>query len=89
MKTEFNPADFAEMKKVERALIATLKPFKDHVHPALLMFTLIRCARVFLRQGERAAQKELLPTIIAYLEGKTQPPGSHSLIWTPDDGGIQ
>lgn len=86
MKTEFSQADFAEMKKVERAVIAVLKPFNEHVHPALMMFAMIRCARVFLRKGDRAAQQELLPTIVAYMEGKTQPPGSHSLIWTPDSG---
>lgn len=80
--TKWNDDDFAQMKVVERAIIAAVLPLVQNINPLLAFYAMIRCARVMLRKGEPAAQKALLPTVFAYLEGK-RPPGSPSMLWMP------
>lgn len=75
--------DFAKMKQVERAIIDAVLPLVQNINPLLAFYTMIRCARVMLRKGEPAAQKAILPTVIAYLEGRTRPPGDATLLWLP------
>jgi hypothetical protein len=80
--------DFAKMKAVERDLIDFLQARVMDMPPALALFTLIRCARVFLRKGDDESQRALLPVIQAYLEGRVKPPvggAGHergSILWT-------
>lgn len=76
--------DFRQMKIVERAIIDAVLPLVQSIHPLLAFYAMIRCARVMLRKGEPDAQKELLPTVFAYLEGKAKPPGAPaSALWLP------
>lgn len=79
----WNDEDFARMKLVERAIIDAVLPLIQGINPLLAFYAMIRCARVMLRKGEPDAQKALLPTVFAYLEGKTRPPGAESLLWLP------
>jgi hypothetical protein len=77
--------DFARMKEVERDLIDFLQARVMDMPPALALFTLIRCARVFLRKGDDETQRALLPVIKAYLDGQvTYAAGSRGL-WLPPE----
>lgn len=81
----FGVDDFQDMKDVERAVIAVLLRFQ--VNPIVMMFALLRCARVLLRKGDADAQKMLLPVVKDYLDGKMNAQGAPSLLWTPDAPG--
>lgn len=81
--------DYAEMKVIERAVIATLLPLIQNRNPLLALFALIRCARVLLRKGDTDAQKALLPVVEAYLRGRVKPPGEQSMLWLPPWEGIE
>ena len=78
MALSFTNADAEQMKTIERALVATLLPFKGNTEAALVVFALVRCARVMLRLYPEQTKKALLPIMTAYLEGKNQPPGEES-----------
>lgn len=82
---QYRPEDFEHMKVVERKLVDTLQPFTVNTPPALMVLTLIRCARVILRKCDPGDQKFLLPVLIAFLEGKMRQPGDPSLIWLPEE----
>lgn len=82
----YRPEDFEQMKAVERKLVDTLQPFTVNTPAALMVLTLIRCARLILRKCDRRDQKDLLPVLVAFLEGRTRQPGDPSLLWLPDDG---
>ncbi len=75
----FDDVNEAEMRKVQNAVVQTLLPFRERTEPAIVVFALIRCARVLLRLYSRKTQGEILPAIVAYLEGKTTAPGASSL----------
>ena len=79
---KWSEEDFAKMKVVERAVIATLLPLVQNIDPLLALYALIRCARVMLRKGDEDAQRKILPVICSYLEGRIRPPGE-SMLWTP------
>jgi hypothetical protein len=71
----FDGQEFAQMKRVETAVIQTLLPFRDDgkTEAALVVFALLRCARVMLRLYPEQTQRELLQALVPYLEGKTGP----------------
>jgi hypothetical protein len=79
---QWRDEDFVKMKEIERELIDWLLPRVQRVSPLMALFVLIRCARVMLRKGDEDAQRAVLPTIHAYLDGHTSPPGSGSTLWT-------
>lgn len=82
---KYDEADFAAMKTVERAIIDAVLPLVQNINPLLAFYAMLRCARVMLRKGEPDAQRAILPTAIAYLQGKTQPPNESPLLWLPPD----
>lgn len=77
--------DFAKMKEIERDLIDFLQVRVMDMPPALALFTLIRCARVFLRKGDDETQRALLPVIKAYLDGQVSYAAGSRLLWTPGE----
>lgn len=82
----FKKVDEEQMNAVGKAIVAACVPFlQNGTNPMLVLLALIRCARVVLRKTSREDQKEILPVLNAYLEGRTQPPGS-GMLWTPADG---
>lgn len=71
---EFNDERFNEMRAVQKEVVLALMPFKERTEAALVVFALIRAARVMLRLYPKKAQRELLEAVIPYLEGKTTMP---------------
>ncbi len=82
---QYRYEDFLEMKRIEVAVVNALEPFKANSDPLLAVIALTRCLRVLLRLGSKDAQRQLLPVVRAYLEGRATPP-EHSLLWTPGVG---
>lgn len=84
-KLTFNNSDFAEMKQAERQLVDFLIKLSETCHPLLLCYTLIRCARVFVRKTDRDTQQMIIPVLNSYLRGDVKPPtgGEEPLLWTP------
>lgn len=81
----FRQSDADAMKSVEREIVKTVIPFRERMPPELVAIALIRCTRTALRLAKKNDQKELLPILVAFLEGKIAPPGSPSPIWLPGD----
>jgi hypothetical protein len=85
MPKEFRDADSVAMKEVEKAIINAVIPFRERHMPAwLVAIALMRCTRTVFRLVRKNDQKELKPVMIAFFEGKVNPPGEPGLIWTPD-----
>lgn len=82
---KFDDETFRAMKEVEAVLTRAVMPFREKTEAALVAFALIRMARVLVRVYPVKVQKDLLPAIMAYLQGSTiQPAGdSAALLWTP------
>lgn len=84
---QYRQEDADLMKHVEAEFVKWLLPWRQKVNPMLVAIILVRCCRVVLRLCNRNDQKQLLPVLVSYLEGKTAPPkGEGGLIWTPDQG---
>lgn len=81
----FRQSDADAMKMVEREIVKTVIPFREKMPPELVALSLIRCCRTVLRLANKNTQRELLPVLVAFLEGKISPPGSPSILWTPGD----
>lgn len=81
----FDDETFRAMSEVQAEVVKALMPFRARTESALVVFALIRCARVMMRLYPEKFQKELLAAVVPYLEGKDQPrqTGDHSLLWTP------
>lgn len=71
-------ADAEQMRAVQKALIDAALPFRERTEAALVVFACVRIARTMLRLYNPKTQKQLLPVIIAFLEGKTTAPGVES-----------
>lgn len=82
---KWSDEDFAKMKEIERDLIDFLQARVMDMPPALALFTLVRCARVFLRKGDDETQRALLPVIKAYLDGQVSYAAGSRALWVPDD----
>lgn len=80
----FRQEDADQMKRVEKALVKVILPFRAKTPPALVCLALLRCARTVLRLAPVNEQKELMPILVAFLEGRVAPPGEKSILWTPD-----
>lgn len=74
--------DFVKMKEIERELIDWLLPRVQRVSPLLALFVLVRCARAILRKSSLETQREILPVVEAYLEGRQPSHGPSSVLWT-------
>lgn len=81
---QFRQSDADAMKEVERALIKVLIPFREKMPPELVTLALVRCCRTVLRLANPNDQKELLPLLIAFMEGRVNPPNADSILWTPE-----
>lgn len=77
----FKTEDFERMKEIERALVQTLLPYRNdgRTEAMLVVFALIRSARVLLRLYPAKTQKQLRPVITAFLEGKTSAPAADAM----------
>lgn len=77
---QFREIDARLMKQAEQVLVRALMPFRENTEASLIVFALMRCARVLLRLYPEATRKELTRVCVGYLEGKTEeqvivPPG--------------
>jgi len=88
MSEEPTHEDVREMKRFEGAFVQWVLPWRQSTRPGIVAIALARCCRTVLRLCPREEQAELLPLLVAFLEGKTQEPGDQSLIWTPDQGRV-
>lgn len=81
----YKPEDVRQMKAVEKTIVQAILPFKENTPTILIVLSLIRCARTVLRLATKEQQKELLPILVAFLQGRTQLPEEtgDSPIWTP------
>jgi len=80
---QYRDIDFDQMKAIERELVAVLLPFRENTDPLLGVIALARVLRTMLRLGPDEAQQKLLPVLVAFIQGKTAPPGS-GRIWMPE-----
>jgi hypothetical protein len=81
--------DAGEMKRIEGAFVQWIKPWQARVNPMIAAIVLARCCRTVLRLCNPNDQKELTPILVAFLEGRVNPPkGEGSMIWTPDQGDV-
>lgn len=86
----YSDDDKREMLRVTRIMVKALMPLKDHIKPLLVAMALLQIARSFVRRMDKEAQKEVLPTLCSYLEGRTQLPDDPSQagqLWTPGGRG--
>lgn len=74
MGLSFRDDDAAQMRRVQRAIIQAVLPFKANTEAALVVFALARCARTMLRLYPEKTQKWMRTLLIAFLEGKTEQP---------------
>lgn len=83
----FDDATFDAMKEVEAVLTKAVMPFREKIEAALIVFALVRMARVLVRVYPATVQKQLTPILIAYLQGSTKQPAGDpaALLWTPKD----
>lgn len=88
MGQEPTSADVREMKRFEGAFVQWVLPWRESTRPGIVAIALARCLRTVLRLCPPQEQRELLPHLVAFIEGKTQEPGDPSLIWTPDQGRV-
>ena len=85
----YSDEDFRQMKRIEAALVQTVLPFRATTDPMLLAMALTRMTRTVARLCNPNDTKALIPVLVAFLEGKVNPPGGDgSLIWTPDQGPV-
>lgn len=84
----FRQEDADAMKSVERAIVKTVIPFREKMPPHLVALALLRCCRTVLRLCKKNDQKELMPVMVAWLEGRVTQPGESPMIWTPGDGPV-
>lgn len=82
---KFDSADAEAMGRVQSGLVRAILPFQATVPTWLIALALARVLRVIIRKAPKQRQRELLPQITGYLEGRTTQPGAgEGLIWTPD-----
>lgn len=91
MPPAFELKDFDHMQTVERAVFASLTPFRNgRTEAALIVIALLRVARLLLRLYPEETQRTLLPLYIAFLKGDEDMPGApkglHPAFWTPPSG---
>lgn len=71
---QFRDEDVRYMKAVEKSVITTLMPFRERIPALLVTLALVRCARVMLRLCNKNDQQQLVPILIAFLDGRVSPP---------------
>lgn len=83
---EFNNADAEQMKKVQAIVTSALMPFRHQVEAALVIFALVRCARILLNLYPEHVQRQLLGVLCDFLENRETPPGeaAQSPLWLPE-----
>jgi len=86
---EFNNADAEQMKKVQSVITQAILPFRDSVEAGLVIFALVRCARILIGLYNPATQRELVSVCCDFLENREEPPGeaAQSPLWMPEPGG--
>jgi len=87
---ELSVEDVGEMKRFEHTFVQWIKPWQVKVSPMMAAIVLVRCARTVLRTCHADDQKQLLPVLTAFLEGKVNEPGTGGTqIITPDQFAAQ
>lgn len=79
----FRQVDSDQMMKVEHELTTVLVRFKEHTEASLVIFALLRCARVLLKQYPPATKAQLTRILVDFLEERTAPrddPEAHMLV---------
>lgn len=80
-------ADAQQMTKIENAVASTLAVFRnDRTEAMLIVFALLRVARIMFRLYPQKTQDTYLPLLVAFVRGETEPPAearSSSPLWTP------
>lgn len=69
----FRQSDVDQMQVVQRQIVTTILPFREHTEAALVVFALLRCARTLLRLYPESRRKELTRVCVDFLEGRTSP----------------
>ena len=84
---EFRNDDMDQMKRIERALVQVLLPFRASTNPVIVCLALLRCCRTVLRLTSKSEQREITPVLVAFLQGRTTPPpaGSDSGLILPSE----
>ena len=81
--SHYRQADFEQMKKIEKAIIDVLMPFRESTDPLLVFLALIQITRVILRLADKPDQRTLLRIAAAYLEGRTDIYAPSHGLWLP------
>lgn len=81
---QFGAEELNQMKRVENAIATAIMPFKNsRTETGLIVFALIRVARVLLWLYPDKVQAQLVPVLVAFIEGKGEPVDGGSLIVPP------
>lgn len=83
MALTFTPDDRKQMERIERQVSDTLRPYRQSTEGALVVFALLRIARVLLRLYPEPTQGQLIRLGVDFLEGQHAPrdaPGSSLLL---------
>lgn len=78
--TEWRQEDEDLMKAVQKDLVDVLLKYTARAHPLLIIYAMMRCIRTLLRKTTRAEQRQIVPVLTAFLEGKPAPPEKSALV---------
>lgn len=73
MDHTLNEADAAQMRHIQREIVAVLVKYRHGTEAGLSIFALIRCARALLRRYPKPFQDDMRRLLEDFLAGRTSP----------------
>lgn len=84
---DFNTEAGEQMRKVQAVITAAVIPFRENTEAAIVVFALVRCARILLSLYPEKVRLELVSVLCDFLENRDTPPGeaAASPLWMPEN----
>lgn len=82
----FKLEDAAQMRGIEQTVAKALTPYRNgRTETLLVVFALLRIARILLRLYPKEIQDKVAPMLAAFLQGNNTMPGAEmpGPLWTP------
>jgi hypothetical protein len=70
MALKLDGSEGLRMQHIEVEVMKLLTPYRENTEAALVIFAILRIARSLLRLYSAQTQAQLLPVLVAFLEGK-------------------
>lgn len=78
---EFGAQELEQMKRVENAVATAITPFRNgRTEAGLIVFALVRVARVILRTYSPKTQADLIPVLVRFIEARGDDAGGDRII---------